>query len=134
VTGRATLALIGAGAVLAGCGGGGDEREKAEQTVRDFVEATQKRDGEAFCEELVTQEFLEQSTGATGDNAKESCRKQFSRLREVRVDLVRITETEVDDDMARVRAVLRTQGQVQDQVLRLQKEGGDWRLTGNPGG
>jgi hypothetical protein len=133
VTGRATLVLAGAVAVLAACGGG-DDREEVEQTVRDFVRATKERDAEAFCEELVTQEFLEQSTGATGDNATESCRRQFSRLREVRVDLVRIGRTEVDGDTAEVRAVLRTQGQVQDQVLRLQKEDGDWRLTGNPGG
>ena len=132
--GRATLALIGAAAVLAGCGGGGDEREQVQQTVRDFVEAANKRDAEAFCEDLVTQEFLEQSTGATGDNAQESCRKQFGRLKGLRVDLIRIGETKVEGDSARVRAVLRTQGQVQDQVLRLRKEDGDWRLTGNPGG
>ncbi|HEX2233742.1 MAG TPA: hypothetical protein VHG69_10300 [Thermoleophilaceae bacterium] len=133
MTGRATLALFGAVAMLAGCGGG-DDREQVEQTVRDFVRATNERDAEAFCEDLVTQEFLEKSTGATGDSAKESCREQFSRLKSLRFDLVRITETEVEDDTARVRAVLRMQGQVQDQVLRLEKEGGDWRLTGNPGG
>jgi Domain of unknown function (DUF4878) len=119
--------------MLAGCGGG-DDREQVEQTVRDFVRATNERDAEAFCEDLVTQEFLEQSTGATGDNAKESCREQFSRLRGLRFDLVRITKTEIEDDTARVEAVLRTQGQVQDQVLRLEKEDGDWRLAGNPGG
>jgi ketosteroid isomerase-like protein len=132
VISRATLVLAGAVAVLAACGG--DDREDVEQTVRDFVQATRERDAEAFCEDLVTQEFLEQSTGATGDNATEACRKQFSRLRSLSVDLVRITSTEVDGDTARVRAVLRTQGQVQDQVLRLEKEDGDWRLTGNPGG
>jgi hypothetical protein len=134
VTGRATLVIAGAVAVLAACGGGDDDREQVEQTVREFVEATRQGDSEAFCEELVTQEFLEQSTGATGDNATESCRRQFSRLRRVKVDLVRIGKTEVDGDSAEVRAVLRTQGQVQDLVLRLAKQDGDWRLTGNPGG
>jgi hypothetical protein len=134
VIGRATLALIGAVAALAGCGGEGDDREQVQQTVRDFVEATKKRDAEAFCDDLVTQEFLEQSTGATGENARESCREQFSRLKGLRVDLIRIGDTKVDGDTARVRAVLRTQGQVQDQVLRLEKEEGDWRLTGNPSG
>ena len=39
---------------LAACGGGSDESE-AEQTVRDFVEATNERDGERLCAELVTQ-------------------------------------------------------------------------------
>jgi predicted lipid-binding transport protein (Tim44 family) len=133
VIGRATFVLAGAVAVLAACGGG-DDREEVEQTVRDFVEATSRGDADAFCEELVTQEFLEQSTGATGDNATESCRRQFSRLRRVQVDLVRIDKTEVNGDRAEVRAVLRTRGQVQDLVLRLAKEDGDWRLTGNPGG
>ena len=133
MTGRATLVLAGAVAVLGACGGG-DDREQVEQTVREFVEATRQGDSEAFCEELVTREFLEQSTGVTGDNATESCRRQFSRLRKVRVELVRIGKTEVDGDSAEVRAVLRTQGQVQDQVLRLEKQDGDWRLTGNPGG
>jgi ketosteroid isomerase-like protein len=133
VIGRATLAIAGAAAALAACGGG-DDREQVEQTVRDFVEATKQRDAEAFCEDLVTQEFLERSTGATGDNATEACRRQFGRLREVRVDLVRIANTKVDGDSAQVRAVLRTQGQAQDQVLRLVKEEGEWRLTGNPGG
>jgi ketosteroid isomerase-like protein len=133
VISRATIVLAGAVAVLAACGGGDDEQE-VERTVRDFVQATQERDAEAFCEDLVTQEFLEQSTGATGDEATETCREQFSRLRGLKVDLVRIRSTKVDGDSAAVRAVLRTQGQVQDQVLRLQKEDGDWRLTGNPGG
>jgi ketosteroid isomerase-like protein len=135
VIGRATFALAGAVVVLAACGGGGDDdREEVEQTVRDFVEATNKRDAEAFCEDLVTQDFLEQSTGATGDKATESCRQQFSRLKGLKVDLVRIRNTEIDGDSARVRAELSAQGQVNDQLLRLQKEDGDWRLTGNPGG
>jgi hypothetical protein len=133
VIGRATIVLAGAVVALAACGGG-DDREEAERTVRDFVRATNERDAEAFCEDLVTQEFLEQSTGATGDEATDSCREQFSRLKSLKVDLVRIVSTKVNGDSAQVRAVLRTQGQVQDQVLRLRKEDGDWRLTGNPGG
>jgi hypothetical protein len=134
VIGRATFALAGAMIVLAACGGSGDDREEVEQTVRDFVEATNQRDAEAFCEDLVTQEFLEQSTGASGDKATETCRQQFSRLKGLKVELLRIRRTEIDGDSARVRAELRTQGQVNDQLLRLQKEDGDWRLTGNPGG
>jgi hypothetical protein len=118
-------------AALAGCGG--DEKGEAEATVREFVRATNERDGEAFCEDLVTQEFLEQSTGATGDNAAENCRRQFSRLKGVDVELVRIRETRVDGDEASVSAVIVTQGQRQDQLLRLRKEDGDWRLTGNSG-
>jgi ketosteroid isomerase-like protein len=131
VIGRATIVLAGAVAMLAACGG--DDREEVERTVRDFVQATKERDAKAFCEDLVTQEFLEQSTGATGDKATESCREQFSRLKGLKVELVRIKSTKVNGDSAEVRAVLRAQGQVQDQVLRLEKEDGDWRLT-NPSG
>jgi hypothetical protein len=132
--GRCTLLLAVALVALAACGG--DEKGEVgevEQTVRDFVDATNQRDEKAFCEDLVTQEFLEQSTGATGDEATESCRKQFGRLKGLRVELVRIRSTKVDGDSAQVRAELKTQGQVQDQLLRLKKEDGDWRLTGNPG-
>jgi ketosteroid isomerase-like protein len=129
--GRCTLLLAVALVALAACGG--DEKGEVEQTVRDFVEATNQRDEEAFCEDLVTQEFLEQSTGATGDQATESCREQFGRLKGLKVELVRIRSTKVDGDSAQVRAELKTQGQAQDQLLRLKKEDGDWRLTGNPG-
>ena len=129
--GRCTLLLAVALVGLAACGG--DEKGEVEQTVRDFVQATNERDEEAFCEDLVTQEFLEQSTGATGDEATDACRKQFSRLKGLKVELVRIRNTKVEGDSAQVRAELRTQGQAQDQLLRLEKEDGDWRLTGNPG-
>jgi hypothetical protein len=132
--GRCTLLLAVALVALAACGSDEEgEVGEVEQTVRDFVEATNQRDEEAFCEDLVTQEFLEQSTGATGDDATESCRKQFSRLKGLKVELVRIRSTKVDGDSAQVRAELKTQGQAQDQLLRLKKEDGDWRLTGNPG-
>jgi hypothetical protein len=132
--GRCTLLLAVALVALAACGSDEEgEAGEVEQTVRDFVEATNQRDEEAFCEDLVTQEFLEQSTGATGDDATESCRKQFSRLKGLKVELVRIRSTKVDGDSAQVRAELKTQGQAQDQLLRLKKEDGDWRLTGNPG-
>jgi ketosteroid isomerase-like protein len=130
--GRATLLVAFAVVVLAACST--DEEGEVEQTVRDFVEATNRRDADAFCEDLVTQEFLEQSTGAKGDNATEACRSQFRRLKGLKVRLVRLRGTKVEGDTARVRAVLETRGQAQDQVLRLQKEDGDWRLTGNPGG
>jgi outer membrane protein insertion porin family len=53
-------------ALLAGCGG--DDKEQAEQTVRDFVTALQKRDADTFCDDLVTEDFLGQFSGATGSN------------------------------------------------------------------
>ena len=124
------VALICLLVAVSGCGGGGDDKKEAEQTVRDFVQATRERDADQFCDELVTQEFLEQTIGATGDKAKESCKREFSNLRGLRVTLVRIVKTEVDGDKATVTAVLDRQGQTIKETLRLKKEDGDWKLAG----
>jgi hypothetical protein len=117
-------------ALVAGCGGG-DDAEEAEQTVRDFVTATRERDADAFCDELVTREFLEQAIGATGDRATESCKREFRSLTGISLRLVRIVKTEVDGDTARVTAVLARQGQRLRQTLRLKKDDGDWKLAGS---
>ena len=123
------VALICLLVAVSGCGGG-DDKEEAEQTVRDFVQATRERDADRFCDELVTQEFLEQTIGATGDKAKESCKREFRNLRGLRVTLVRIVTTEVDGDNATVTAVLDRQDQPIREKLRLKKEDGDWKLAG----
>jgi hypothetical protein len=124
------LALICLHVAVSGCGGSDNDKEDAEQTVRDFVQATRERDADRFCDELVTQEFLEQTIGATGDKAKESCKREFSNLRGLRVTLVRLVKTEVDGDNATVTAVLDRQGQPIREKLRLKKEDGDWKLAG----
>ena len=123
------VALICLLVAASGCGGD-DDKTDAEQTVRDFVQATRERDADKFCDELVTQEFLEQTIGATGDKAKESCKREFRNLSGLRVDLVRIAKTEVDGDHATVTAVLDRQGQRSRQELRVKKEDGDWKLAG----
>ena len=123
------IAVICLLVAVSGCGGG-DDTEEAEQTVRDFVQATKERDADAFCDELVTQEFLEQAIGATGDKATESCKREFSNLRGLRLKLVRIVKTELDGDSATVTAVLDRQGERLRQELRLKKEDGDWKLAG----
>jgi hypothetical protein len=122
------LALICLLVAVSGCGG--DDKKDAEQTVRDFVQATRERDADKFCDELVTQEFLEQSIGATGDKARESCKREFKSLSDLRVKLVRIEKTVVDGDSATVTATINSQGQPIKQKLRLKKEGGDWKLAG----
>ena len=118
-------------ALLSGCGGGGDDKEDAEQAVRDFVTATREKDSDAFCDELVTQEFLEQATGATGDQATQSCKREFDSLTGVNVRVVRIVRTEVNEDTARVTAVLARGEEELRQTLRLKKEDGDWKLAGS---
>jgi ABC-type glycerol-3-phosphate transport system substrate-binding protein len=126
---RSATALLVLALALPACGGGDDEEEAA-QTVRDFVEATRERDSDKFCEELTTEEFLEQTTGAQGDQARDACKDQLESIRGVNVQLVRIKKTEIDGDEAEVTATLTTQGQTGDRILRLEKEDGDWRLAG----
>jgi hypothetical protein len=125
----ALFAVSALALVLATCGGD-DDKEEIEQTVRDFVSATNDRDGDTFCGEIVTQEFLEQSTGAKGDEAEDECKRQLESIEGLDVKLVEITKTEVDDDTATVRAVIEAQGDAKPQTLRLEKEDGEWKLTG----
>ncbi len=113
---------------LAACGD--DDKDDVEQTVRDFVSASSEPDPEAFCEEIVTQEFLEQATGATGDRAEDECRRQLEEAPGVDAELVEIRRTEVDGDDATVRAVIRTQGRSSTRTLRLEQEDGEWKLSG----
>ena len=116
-------------ALLAGCGGGDDEKE-AERTVRDFVTAVNKRDADAYCDELITEEFREKSTFATGDQAADSCKRQLKAIKGLRIELVRIVSTKVDGDKATVVAVIRRpNGEIQQQ-LQLEKDDGDWKLSG----
>jgi predicted PilT family ATPase len=122
-------ALICLLALLAGCGG--DDNKDAEQTVRDFVTALRERDADTFCDDLVTEEFLGQFSGATGDQAKDSCKRELSKLTGLQdVRLVKIDRTKVNGDEASVTAVIRRQGQRLTQVYRLKKEDGDWKLSG----
>jgi hypothetical protein len=122
---------IAAALLLAGCGG--NDREDIKQTVRDFVQATDARDADKFCRELVTQQFLEQTTGATGDKAMEACRQQLSAVTGLRIRLVRIGRIEIDGERATARVLLETQGRRDVRLLRLRKEDGDWRLAGGRG-
>jgi len=115
-------------ALLAACGG--DDQKDAEQTVRDFVTAVNERDADAYCDDLITEEFREKSTFATGDRATESCKRQLKAIKGLHIELVRIVSTEVDGDKATVVAVLRRPGGQIRQRLQLEKDGGDWKLSG----
>jgi hypothetical protein len=127
---RTALMLSLAVAVLAPAGCGDDDKDDIEQTVRDFVSASSEPDPDAFCGEIVTQEFLEQATGATGDRAADECRRQLEESAGVEAELVQIHSTEIDGEEARVRAVIRAQGQAATRTLRLEQEDGRWKLAG----
>jgi len=115
-------------ALLAGCGGGNDKHE-AEQTVRAFVKAVNTRDGDTYCDKLITKEFREKSTFATGDRASESCKREIDAMTG-HIKLIRIVSTKVNGDKADVTAVFRRPGQTIKQRLKLEQDGGDWKIAG----
>jgi hypothetical protein len=123
------LACLG----LAGCGGQ-DDKEKAEQTVRDFVKASNARDADELCDHLLSKEFIEQSTGATGDKAKSTCKQQLKLLQPAKRRLAKIVNVKIDGDKASVSTILETQDQPQPQTFKLTKVDDDWRLAGGAGG
>ena len=127
----AVLALL---VSLAGCGGGDDDLEGVRQTLRDFVDATNRRDGDKLCGELLTQDYMEKSTLATRDQADEACREQLEATTGLRLELVSFGRTEVDGDRATVRAVIDADGVRAPRLFRLEREDGRWKLAGGSGG
>jgi hypothetical protein len=120
---------------LAGCGGGGDDDpEEVTQTLRDFVRATNQRDGETLCGDLLTREYMEKATGATGDRAEEACREQLELTTGLQLDLISIGRTRLDGDEASVRAVIDTDGVRVPRLFRLEKEDGRWKLDDGSSG
>jgi ABC-type glycerol-3-phosphate transport system substrate-binding protein len=108
---------------------GGSDKENAEQTVRDIASATSDSDGDKFCG-LVTDQFLEQTTGAKGDKAKDACKKQIDSNKSTKVKVTKITKTEIKGDKATVTAELESSGQKRPQVFNLKKEDGEFKLSG----
>lgn len=125
------IALICLLVAVSGCGGG-DDKKAAEQTIRDFVEAVNTRDADRYCDDLITKDFLKESTFSTGgeEKARQSCKSQLKATKGLHVKLVRIVKTEVDGDNATVTVALERQGLRNKQRLLLKKEGGDWKLAG----
>ena len=126
----ARLALVLALAVaLSACGGGDDSRD-AQQAVRDFVQATNARDGDRLCGKLLSQEYMEKATGASGDKAESACKDQLSLIKGLNLRLISIGAVKVDGDSAIVRATIATGGQRTTRTFQLAKEDGRWKLVG----
>ena len=125
------LALVSVLALVAGCGGGDDDKGDAEGVIRDFAKAVSDSDGKTFCNELVTRDYLEKTVGATGDNAIKQCEKQIDSLQQESFKVVTFDKTEIDGDRATVTARIETQGRTVPQVFRLEKQDGEFRLTSN---
>ena len=108
---------------------GGDDGKEVQQTVRDFVSATNDRDGDRLCNDLVTQDYLEKATGATGDQAKSACKQQLGLITGLKLKLIKLGKPKVDGDEASVRATIAIGSQRTPRSFRLQKEDGDWKLA-----
>jgi hypothetical protein len=118
---------------LIGCGGDGDDRDDARQSIRDFVTATNERDGDRLCGELLSAEYMEKATGASGEEAEEACKQQLDLVTGLRLKLVSLGDTSIDGEEATVRAVIATDGRRTPQVFSLAKEDGRWKLVGGSG-
>ncbi|MET0616076.1 MAG: hypothetical protein ABW142_11555 [Thermoleophilaceae bacterium] len=122
-------------ALLAGCGGGGgDDKTQAEQTVRDFVKAVNTHDGDTYCNDLITKEFRDKTTFATGDRASESCKREFNAIRGLHLRLDKIVSTKVDGDSATMTVMIGRAGSVTRQQIQLNKDDGNWKIAGGTGG
>ena len=86
----ARLALVLALAVALSACGGGDDSKDAKQAVRDFVQATNARDGDRLCGNLLSQEYMEKATGASGDKAESACKQQLSLIKGLKLRLISI--------------------------------------------
>jgi len=130
---RFRVLILAAALGVAGCGGGGggDDRSDVEGVLKDFAKAVTDSDGEKFCNDLVTRDYLEKTVGATGDNAVEQCEQQIGQLKQGSFKIVKFDKVEIDGDTATVTAQVRTQGQTVPQVFRLEKQDGSFRLTSN---
>ena len=128
--GVARIALVLALAVALSTCGGGDDSKDAQQAVRDFVQATNDRDGDRLCGQLLSQEYMEKATGASGDKAEDACKQQLDLIKGLKLRLISIGAVKVGDDNATVRATIATGGQRMPRRFELVKEDGDWKLAG----
>jgi hypothetical protein len=127
---RFAVSLLVVTLALTACGGGGDDSKDAQQAVRDFIQATNDRDGDRLCGELLSQEYMEKATGATGDRAQDACKQQLDLIKGLRLRLISIGAVKVDGDAATVRATIATSGQRLARRFELSKEDGHWKLVG----
>jgi len=126
----ARIALVLALALALSACGGGDDSKDVQQAVRDFVDATNERDGDRLCGDLLSHEYMEKATGATGDKAEDACRQQLDLIKGLKLRLISVGAAKVDDDRAVVRATIATGGRRMSRRFQLAKEDGDWKLVG----
>ena len=118
--------------VLTACGGSDDEAD-AQQTVRDFVEATNRRDGERLCGDLVTQKFKEQANGRHRRPRGSDLRAPARADQGPRARPDRRGQDGGTGERATVRTRLDIDGVQAPRVFELMKEDGAWKLSSGSG-
>src|SRR3712207_3329861 len=91
---RLVVTIVACALAAGGCGG--DDKGDVEQVVRDFAKATSERDGDTLCNDLVTQEFVEQVTLARGDAAKDACSKVIEQSKAAGFSIESIEKTVIE--------------------------------------
>jgi hypothetical protein len=120
------VAAILAALALAACGGDDGGSEDEDQITEAIEKSASEADASA-CTEFQTQNFVEQTSGGTGEEAVERCRE--SQQEEPLADSVDVSDIEIDGDSANAVAAL-SGGFIDGQSLELglANEGGQWKL------
>lgn len=120
------VAAILAALALAACGGDDGGSEDEDQITEAIENSASEADASA-CTEFQTQNFVEQTSGGTGEEAVERCRE--SQQEEPLADSVDVSDIEIDGDSANAVAAL-SGGFIDGQSLELglANEGGQWKL------
>jgi len=115
---------------LGACGGSDDDSADEDQITAAIEEAATSGDP-AACTEVQTQNFLEQTVGATGEDAVAACEEDAG---DTVADEVEVSNIEIDGDTATADAAVTGStfdGQTLD--LALIKDGDQWKLDGFAG-
>jgi ketosteroid isomerase-like protein len=122
---RSITAAVCAALLVAGAGCGQSDQEQARETVQEYVDARNSQDFEAECD-LYTDEFKEQ-LGATDCPAFV---KEQSSGAGIKQEL-KVVSVRVDGDRALADLDVTSEGGGTTRVgLVLERQDGDWRITG----
>jgi hypothetical protein len=121
------LLALALGLGLAACGGGSSSSE-GEGEISAVIEKAVTSDDPAKCTELMTQNFIEQTSDAAGGKAVEECEEE-AKSGENDPESVAVSEVEVDGRKATADAAF-VGGSFDGQTLTvaLVKDGGGWKL------
>ena len=121
------VAAILAALALAACGGDDGGGSEDEDQITEAIEKSATEADASACTEFQTQNFVEQTSGGTGEEAVERCRE--GQQEEPLAESVDVSDIEIDADSASAAAALNG-GFIDGQSLELglAKEDGQWKL------